>query len=475
VAAVVLLLATAGLTGCGSPAVQPPDIDLSLPDRWTGAAEQTAALDWWESFPGDAPREYVAEALAGNWNLAAAAARLDAAHAETGIAGSPLYPALSAGANAARQQQVFVGLPIPGQTEPLTSRSTSYGVSLDLSWEVDLWGRLRQASSAAAASAEATAADYQGARLSLAGQTLKAWFAATEAELQLDVAERNAVAFRRTEENITALYREGVRPSIDVRLAKVDVAEADVAVEQRRLARDRAVRAMELVLGRYPGASLQPGDDLPAAPAAVPAGLSVDLLTRRPDLVAAERRLAAAGRRVSESRRARLPRLTLTGSAGTTSNELGDLLDGDFSVWRIAAGLLQPVFQGGRLMAQVDRAQAAEDEAVAGWANSVLRACSETEAALVAEDAYARQEAAARIAAEQAAAALDLARSRYESGLDDVTALLSAQRADAAAKSRLLQIRRLRLDARVDLHLALGGGFRLPAGADAEDEEGGTS
>ncbi len=468
-----IVAGTMFLAGCGSPAVEPPDLDLALPERWTGGEEAAASLDWWESFPGAEPQSFVAEALSANWSLAAAAARLEFARAETDVASSPLWPQLNASGAAARQEQIFVGLPIPGRDGPVSSTSNSFGVSLDLSWEVDLWGRLRQARSASLAAAEATAADYEGARLSLAGQTLKAWFVATEADLQLELAQRTADAFRRTEEGIRARYRQGVRPSLDVRLALVDVSEADVAVEQRRLARDRAIRSLELVLGRIPAGALAPGEDLPPAPAAAPERLAVDLLTRRPDLVAAERRLAAAGRRVSESKRALLPRLTLTGSAGTSSDELEDLLDGDFSVWRIAAGILQPVFQGGRLMAQVDQAQAREAEAVALWANAVLVACSETETALVAETAYARQEDAARTAARQAAAALDLARSRYESGLDDVIPLLSAQRADATARSRLLQVRRLRLDARVDLHLALGGGFRLPAPADAH--EGGSS
>lgn len=478
------LAAAAALAGCGAPAVLPPSPDLDLPARWTDAPSGSAAdpaadpaaaaappappLGWWDSFPGQEPRALVAEALAHNHSLAAATARLDAAAAEARIAGADRLPQLSAGGTASRAQQIFVGLPIPGRTGPLTSRSDSYGVSLDVAWEVDLWGRLRAHDSAAAADYAASAADWEGARLSLAGQTLKAYFAAIESARSRELAEQVLASHDRTVEAVGDRYREGVRPSIDLRLAMVDQASARVSLEQARLAHDRAVRALELLLGRYPGAELAAPEELPVVAATVPDDLTADLLTRRPDLVAAERRAAAAGRRVSESKRALLPQIRLTGSAGRSSDDPVDLTDADFSVWRIAASLLQPLFQGGRLRANVSRTSAAEDAALADWAQAALRACGEAESAIAADRSLAAQEEAAADAAEQAGQALSLARSRYESGLDGILTLLSAQRSDAAARARLLQLRRLRLEARVDLHLALGGGFRLDAEAETE-------
>ena len=184
-----------------------------------------------------------------------------------------------------------------------------------------------------------------------------------------------------------------------------------------------------------------------------------DLLARRPDLIAAERRLAAAERRVTVSKRALLPRLSLTASGGRSSDQLGDLLDGNFSVWSLAGNLLQPLFQGGRLRAQVDRSEAIAYGEFAIWAQSVLSACGEVEALLTAEVNLRAEEIAQRTAAEQARAAHVLAQSRYESGLDDVITLLAAQRLAAQAESRLLEVRRTRLLTRVDLHLALGGDF----------------
>jgi outer membrane protein TolC len=187
--------------------------------------------------------------------------------------------------------------------------------------------------------------------------------------------------------------------------------------------------------------------------------MPAEVMERRPDLQAAERRLAAADARLTSNRRALYPRLALTGSGGIATNALRRLLDGDFSIWSLAGGLTQPLFQGGRLRAQVDVADAQTREALERYASQVLTAFGEVEIAL---DAQAHmRERAARLAeaAEQAAAARELAEQRYASGLETVLGVLETQRRQLEAQSQLLAIRRLQLDTRVDLHLALGGDF----------------
>ena len=288
---------------------------------------------------------------------------------------------------------------------------------------------------------------------------MKAWFAAVEAQEQAALADETVASFERTVERIRSRYERGLQPSLDVRLGLVDLAGARTSAAARRIARDRTVRQLEILLGRYPTGRLEAAGSLPEPPADVPAGLPAELLARRPDLIAAERRLAAAQRRNASDKRALLPRLTLTGSAGRSSSELGDLLEGDFSVWSIAGGLLQPLFQGGRLRAQVSRSGALSEAALADWANSVLVACAEIETLLASETHLRDQENEQRIRADEAGAAYEQARSRYERGLVDVTTLLSSQRSAAQARGSWLDARRQRLEARVDLHLALGGDF----------------
>jgi outer membrane protein TolC len=222
---------------------------------------------------------------------------------------------------------------------------------------------------------------------------------------------------------------------------------------------DRALRQLELLLGRYPSARIKTGDELPTIKSAVPAGLPADLIARRPDLVAADRRLAAADRRLAQSRRALLPSISLTASTGRSSGELGDLLDGNFSVWNLIGNISQPLLQGGRLRAGVDLSQAGLDQALASYAQSALRAYAEVEQALAGEEFLTNQEKALKTATSEALAARTLAEERYAKGLSDLITLLDAQRRAFDAKSRLLSVQRMRLDGRIDLYLALGGGF----------------
>jgi outer membrane protein, multidrug efflux system len=183
------------------------------------------------------------------------------------------------------------------------------------------------------------------------------------------------------------------------------------------------------------------------------------LLERRPDLIAAERRLEASDARWAQARASLYPRISLTASGGTRTRELADLVSSDFSVWTLAANLAQPIFEGGRLRAGVDLAKARSGEAAAQYSGAVLRAFMEVESALRAEQLLAEREGHLEKATREAQAALRLARQRYASGLEDFVTVLEAQRRVLEAEGQLISVRRLRLDTRVDLHLALGGGF----------------
>ena len=195
------------------------------------------------------------------------------------------------------------------------------------------------------------------------------------------------------------------------------------------------------------------------APASLPAGIPGELVARRPDLASAERRLAASGELVTVARRARYPSISLTASGGTATQALGDLLDGNFSVWSLVGGLVQPLFQGGRIRANIARAEAVEDEGLNGFVSRVLLAYLEVERALAAEQFLAEQERALLDSSEQSKAAERLADDRYRTGLEDYITVLESQRRSFEAESSLIALRQSRLDNRVDLYLSLGGGF----------------
>ncbi len=381
--------------------------------------------------------------------MKAAAQRVQAARAQATIVGAPLFPQVSLGLNGAKRRQNFIGFPIPGSGGGgvLSTTATTYGASTNLNWEIDLWGRLRNDQAAALADYQGVQADHMGARLSLSGQTTKAWFAAIEARRQLDLAQS-------TRDNFQA-----VNDQIDLRLSLSNVATAEAVVAQRRQQYDGSVRQLEILLGRYPAADLAIAQDLLPMPAPIPAGLPADLIARRPDLMIAERQVAAANARVKVAKRARYPSFSLTSSGGASSANLSNLLSGDFIVWSFAGNLLQPLFQGGRLRAGIKLAEANQEQALAGFAEQALRAYGEVESALMAETYLRDRENALREASEQAVAARELAENRYTRGVSDVITLLGSQRRAFEAEGQYLTVRRQRLDARVDLYLALGGGF----------------
>ena len=458
-----LLLAAALLTGC---ATAPPEVtstpDLGAPEEWTARIEPAGETtdNWLASFHDPVLDQLVTEALAHNPQIAAAAARLDQAASAARIAGADLQPSVSAGLSGSRRRSNFIGLPIPGAEGGVFSvTSGTYGVSLDVSWEIDLWGRIRAGHSASLADLQAAEASLAAAQLSLAGQTAKAWFSAREAARQLELARETLVNFEKADRGIGRRYGLGTSGALDRRLSLGNVASAEALLAARQRQLDAAARQLEILLGRYPAAELQIINDLPPTPEAVPAGIPADVVSRRPDLVIAERQLAAAGARLQEARKSLYPRLTLTGSAGTSSPELEDMLDTDLRIWSLVEGIVQPIFQGGRLRENVRLNEARVREAAENFAGTLLSAYGEVELALAAEQHLASQERALIEATRQSTAARELADDQYRRGLVDILTLLEAQRRALQSEGELIAVQRERLANRIDLHLALGGAF----------------
>jgi NodT family efflux transporter outer membrane factor (OMF) lipoprotein len=451
------------LTSCATAPDKVVVEDLPQPADWSAAAASTNAVvvseGWWTTFGSASLNATVAEALRENHDLKQALARVDAAVAQARIAGADLQPQVGFNFDAARSQQVFVGLPIPGGPSALSSEFTSYGAGLNVTWELDVWGRIRAGQSAALANVQASESDYRGAMESLAAQTARAWVATIAAAHQLRLARATEASFRLTAEQIGQRYRSGLRSALDYRFAMNNHAAAKALVSLRERERQMTARQLEILLGRYPGGGADAGNELPVLVAEVPAGLPSGLLERRPDLASAERRLAASLARVKEAKRALLPRISLTAGGGRTSAELADLLDSSYNVWNLAGNFAQPLLQGGRLRANVKLAEARAREALEAYHSVVLRAFGEVEIALDSERQLREREEALADAALQSSEALRLAEERYFAGLIEFVTLMEAQRGAFNAETELIRVRQQRLDNRVDLHLALGGGF----------------
>jgi len=452
------------LFGCTSASTSDmPQVAIEPPAQWlTGGRAGEPIIEWWKSFGDPDLDKLVATSLSSNLDLAALTHRLAQAEASARIAGADLLPQVNLSGNATRQRQIFVGLPIPGSPNPLSWTTNSFGVSLDVSWEVDLWGRLRAQKSAAERSFRAARADYEGAALSLIGQTCKSWFALAAAKAQLDVSEATVANQTSTASMVEQRYRRGLRDSLDDKLAKSVLSGAQGEREARREIYEAAKRQIELLLGRYPSAQQQPGSLPREVPPEPPTGVPAEILDRRPDLRAARLRIEAARFRTDQAEASLYPQISLIASAGTLSDQVGDLLDGDFGVWTILGNIVQPIFSGGRLRANVDLRASQQREAIIEFANLVLLAFADVESALSRERHLRAQLDAERRSLADLEDARRLAEERYQTGAIDILTLLQSERSAFQARRRVIDVELLVINARIDLHLALGGGFRLP-------------
>ena len=425
---------------------------VAIPPNWSAQASAAQVEDGWLStFNDPTLSRLVYEALANNPDLLMAAARVEQANAQLDIAQAQLKPAIGLLGRAGNK-------PVTDLV-PLLS-----GVMLRLSWELDLWGRLRYARNAAHAARDATSADYRYAQQSLAASVARAWFVASETRLQLGLAQEMADSAGRLVTLSEQRERVGAGTGSDVLVASSNRSTYEDARQQVELAHRQALRALELLLGRYPGATLGASDALTPFPGPVPAGIPADVLNRRPDMIAAERRVAAAFDKVGEAKAAMLPTLSLSAGYGRISNEAVELReDLEQTTSSISATAIAPLYTGGALTGQVHLRTAEQKEAVADYARRALVALNEVEDALNAERILAERERILGEAADASRRVALLEEDSYRIGKSDLRAVTQRHLATWSAEIALLSVRRERLSRRVDLHLALGGNFGEPS------------
>lgn len=429
---------------------------VDMPSAWaTTASSSEVETSWWFRFDDQRLNELIDKAQRRNTTIGQADARTRQARAQAQIAGADLLPQLSGVFNASRQKQL-----VPGTTSnDNTTISESYGASLNISWEIDLWGKLDAQSEAAREDYLSSIDMLTSIRQSIAAQTAKSYFAVIEAREQVAFAEQTVAALTETARQVGNRADQGAISPADKQLAITNLETARGGLAQRLVVEQQLSRQLQTIMREYPSGVVSVPETLPPIPPLPPAGLPAELLQRRPDLLAAERTLRAAGLRTEVASKAFLPAITLNGSAGGQSNELNNLLDGDFSLWSIAGQLVQPIFQGGRLSANLELSRARYAEQAEAYAETVLQALQEVENTLAAERYLADREHSLRTAAEAAENAQRIAFNRYAQGLTPFITVLESQQRALDTRSAWIAVRRARLDNRVDLYLALGGGF----------------
>ena len=451
------LFAACLLAGCASPSSFQPGAAPSAPSAYKEAdagvptaAQSPASGRWWEVF-GDAQlSELVAHADAGNTSIQRAAARLAQARALLHQADADRLPQLALGASASRGN-----LSTPGVV-----RATSVlSAGAQASWEPDLFGRLAQASSAAALDAQASEALLQGARLLVQGDVAQTYFVLRALDDERSLVRETVAAYRDTLRLTERRYAAGDVAELDLARVQAEVAATESQALALDLRRAQLEHALAVLLGELPSSFTLAEAQWQAGLPVVPAGVPSAVLTRRPDVAAAQHAMRAAQARAGVAQSAWFPDLSLTASGGRASDELSQLFKASARSWGLGALLSLPLLDGGRREAAVQNANAQWDAAAVDYREHVLAAFQDVEDQLAALRLLDRQAQSQAQAVQASARATVLSGSRYRNGLVSQLELLDARRSELSNRRQAVQLQAAQYQATVGLIRALGGGW----------------
>jgi multidrug efflux system outer membrane protein len=455
-----LAILVALAAGCSTqPPYERPAVEL--PPAWKESAARFAEDGrWWRIYEDPQLDSLIDESFAKNSDLVIAAARVDEARAFVGEAQSGLYPTLEArGAVSKQENSKRTAFFFPG----ISTRYTDYRATLNVSYELDLFGRIRSGARAARAELEANEAARATVQLALAAQVAKSYFALRALDEQV-LLTRHTVQLR---ENALTLQKKradgGVISEFEYRQLEAETAGVRAQLPPLERDREREEAALLVLLGRNPQqvfqdrvARKESQDDKPSAPV-LPSGMPSELLLRRGDLVEAERRLAASNARIAAARAEMFPSIALTAALGSESAALSNLFTGPAGLWSIGLAVAQPIFAGGLLEARTEAAQARERAALAQYQKVIQSAFSETRSALAAQSRARESYEAESVRAQALTETLRLARLRYDNGIASQLDLIDAERGLLAARSARIEALRAHRAAIADLFRALGG------------------
>jgi len=456
------------------PPVTPPE---SFRSQMTpGETASLADAPWWEAFGDPALKALIQEALAGNYTVRIAAARVQQARAQAAVAKSPFFPQLGYGASAAQSKGLSNFLGIGGSTD----ESTLYLGAISMSWEIDLWGKIRRSSEAANAQLLASEEGRRAVLLSLVSDVAQAYFELLELDARLAIARQSTEAYQGTYKLFQDRLEFGVASQLQTARAEGNLAQAAASIPEIESQIAAKENQISTLLGRNPG-PVQRGRPLfdQAVVPTVPAGLPSALLERRPDLRRVEQELVAANAQIGVAKSLFFPQLSLTGFLGKASPELSALTAGTSTVWQAGGALMGPIFQGGKIYQNYKASVALAEEAKWRYEQSVIQAFQEVSTSLAALEKLAGSEAEQTRSVKALEKSVQISSDRYLYGLSSYFEILESQQRLYPAQYAQAQIRLGRLLAYVQLYKSLGGGWNLkdpqepPATAAATAERAG--
>jgi multidrug efflux system outer membrane protein len=466
-----IVVAAAVLAGCAigpdykrPPVAEPP----TFRGQVTTEAESLADAPWWEVFQDPILKDLIREALQNNYDVQIAAARVQEARAAFVATRSDLYPSLDYGISAGRAKLTPGIAGSPGGPAP--NASNFYSATLSMSWELDIWGRIRRSTEAARATLFATEDARRGVWLTLVSDLSQAYFELLALDVQLQVARNSRDAYQYTFDLFLDRFNLGAASKLETARAEGALGGAEATIPQLESDIVAKENQISILLGHVPAPIVRgtPMYEQPVVPT-VPAGLPSALLARRPDLRQVEQQLAAANARIGVAKAEFFPKLSLTNLFGTSSPEISALTGGAATIWAVAGVFSGPLFNAGRTLGNYRASVAQWEQAKLQYEQAVLTALREVSDALTALGKLSEAETGQDRSVRALAEAVEHATDRYRQGLANYFEVLEAQQQLYPAQNTLAQIRRDRLLSYVRLYRALGGGWTL---TDAQWKDG---
>jgi NodT family efflux transporter outer membrane factor (OMF) lipoprotein len=439
---------------------QIPITDSKIPDNWSTKIKKLSSDNnqtfWAESFNIQRLTELITLAQKKNQDLISLTELTIATGEGATIAGTKLMPIVNAELTGSRTKRNLIGFNFPDSSTSFTTNSFSSGINV--SWELDLWGKIKDSHSSSLKRFNATLADLSAARLSLSGQVAKTWFAGLENSLQIKLTQKTVNTYAQNRSFINERYRKGLATALEQNLAEASYQSSLSILAQRERRRNQLAQSLQLLTGEYPSGKLDfnASENLPDLRLPQLPPIPSKVIQSRHDLTSAFMTLEAAGLDLKIAKKNLLPSFTLIGGPGIRAESIKDLLDEKYRVWDISGGISQPIFQAGRLKAGIRKAKAMQNSALANLKTLTLRAFSEVEDSLNSDILLEEEENSLETASQALSKAAEICWERYQKGVIEIFDTLDTQRRSFDAQSRLLQLKKDRVFNRINLYLAIG-------------------
>ena len=465
-------------SGCaGKQQVHVEDLGISIPETWKAPFPQIEKIsgDWWSVFGDSTLNNFITQLKTKSPDLKTLVQNHELAIQNAKLGGASIFPSINISSRADTNVQNLSGFGFAdsffnqndsGDSSETSNQSSdgvltfgnkNFGLGVNLQWEVDIWGRLMNSRKAAYKDYESMAHDLSYLQFSILIRAAKLYFNAKEAASQLELSQESYTSLVEIRNLVKERYEKGLRSSLDFRLAETSVATSIVSIENSKNVLKSLNRQIEILIGDYPSGVFIKKPSLPTVLPSIPIGMPASVIQRRPDIKSLIYKMESAGHRVAQSKRDLLPGVTINGTVGTSTQEIEKIFDEDYGVWNLGMSVTAPIFNGGRLRSIKKIQEANYENSKQDLIRGILKAFSEIEQFLDQNKSLDIQIEALNAAVKQSKDAYELSKERYDKGVTTLESVLNSQRQYNSIRSQQLTIRRLSIENRLSLVLAMGG------------------